>query len=216
MFSLFSLFLIVDFVLIAVLGSVNTIVMVITTIIWTYFVYAVLVVKGISFKNDDPLVEKCGRIFYSTKGTFEGTIIASINMIILAMIVNETSLKAIEELAGPFSSIMIFAILPLPSFVLISLKSNEQKDLYEHIYRVMTDRSSQPEFLEQTMSLITIKDRFSEEYTLQLEKVRKSTFEFIQRDLNDLSSFFMPDKSFHFNLEYLAIFLTKRITGLPD
>ncbi|MHA1973771.1 MAG: hypothetical protein ACTSW1_12295 [Candidatus Hodarchaeales archaeon] len=205
-----------DILLLAIIGSINTLAMILVTTFWTYFVYIVLVAKSIAFKSDDPLVEKCGRLFYSTKGIFQSTIIASLNMVILAIVINETNLKTIEELAGPFSSIMIFVLLPVPSFLLISLKSNEQKDLYEHIYRVIANKSSQPEFIEHTMKLIAIKDKFSKEYSLQLDKVRNSTFKFIRDDLGNVSSFFMPDKSFHFNLEYLAVFLTKRITGLPE
>jgi len=214
--SLISFILILDILLVFFLGSINGIVLMWTLLPLTFFNYAVLLKDWYKFSSGDTLSFQVGKLFFFTKATFQSTVIAVLNSIMGGLLIPESSFRQLEFFFGIYAPIFYLVLLPIPGMILLSLKSNEYQKIYELIYQNLIDKENDYEFIELTTRLITIKDKYSDNYKEQLEKVRESIFKFLMNQFPQTGHFFDPEEKYKFNLENLAIFLTKRKTGLPE
>ena len=67
-----------------------------------------------------------------------------------------------------------------------------------------------PEFIELTSTLLTKTERYTEEYTNQVTKIRDYIYQYLERNFPNITPYFKQKQSFRLNLENLAIFLTKK------
>ena len=107
-------------------------------------------------------------------------------------------------------------LLPFSGFLILSLKREDQERLYDLIYQEMIKRGEAPEFIELTSELLANKERYTDEYTNQLEKVRNYIYQYLHENLHQISSYFLQTQSYRLNLESLAIFLTKKATLIEN
>jgi hypothetical protein len=177
---------------------------------WNLLIYVVLYIKGQFFSSEDYLQQLAGRLYGITQGTYQATLIAVLNVIFGALIVPNSSLIRFEQQFGPFSIPLFFFFLPLPGFFILNLKREEIERIYQYIYQTIVESEEIPEFIELTADLLTRTDKYTEEYSLKSEQVRNNVFQFLERNFNQITPFFDQKQPFRFNLESLAIFLTKK------
>ena len=211
MTSLFILLFSLDLVFIGIISSIDGTLFLILIIPWTFLIYAALCFKGIHFSANDYLQELAGKLYWTSQGVFQATVIAVVNVILGVLIIPDSSLAQF----GLFNSILIFMLLPLPGFLILSMKREDQERFYGLIYQEMVQKGEAPEFIELTSELLTKTKHYTKEYIEQLEKVRDYAYQFIQRDFQQISPFFQQEQPFCLNLESLAVFLTKKAT-LPE
>jgi len=152
-----------------------------------------------------------GRLYWISKGSFSASIIAIFNVILGALIVPDASLAQFDAQFGPFTSLIVFIFLPLPGFLIINLQGEEQEKLYHYFLQEITSNDEAPDFILFTNELITKKEQYTEDYRIQLEKVRESVFQYVETKFPILTPFFDPKQSFKLNSENLAIYLTKKL-----
>lgn len=87
----------------------------------------------------------------------------------------------------------------------------DQERLYGLIYQEIVEKGVAPPFIEITSELLTMKERYTEEYANRLNEVRNYTYQFLQQNFSKISSFFKQEQNYRLNLENLAIFLTRRV-----
>ena len=216
MISLFLLLFSLDLAFLGILSSIDGLLLLILIIPWTTFVYVVLCFKGIRFSSSDHLEQLAGRLFWLSQGVFQSTIIAVINVVLGVIIIPDSSFAQFELIFGSFSSIIVFLLLPLPSFIILNLKNLDQERFYESIYLEMVNRGEAPQFIEITSELLTMKERYTEEYRNRLQEVRNYSYEFINQNFPQISPFFQQEQNHHLNLENLAIFLTRKVISIES
>lgn len=186
--------------------------LIILIIPWTLLIYAVLCFKGLRLTMNDLLQQLAGKLYWISKGVFQATVITVINVILGIILIPNSSLAQFDQFFGIFSSILIFMLLPIPGFLILSLKREDQERLYDLIYQEMIKRGEAPEFIELTSELLANKERYTDEYTNQLEKVRNYIYQYLHQNFYQISPYFLQTQSHRLNLESLAIFLTKKAT----
>jgi len=182
----------------------------------TLFSYVILLKDWLQFSSEDSLSYQVGKLYFFTKGVFQGTVLAVLNSIMGGLMIPESSFRQLEFIFGAYTPIFFLVIIPTPGMILLSLKSSDYQTIYELIFQYLNEKEKDYEYIEITTRLITSKDKYSESYKEQLEKVRELIFEHLKIKLPQIVHFFDPEKTYKFNLENLAIFLTKRKTGLPE
>lgn len=208
--SLFLFLFFSDLAFILIFSSVDGFVLLLLVIPWTLLIYLVLCFKGLKFFSTDHLQQLAGKLYLIGQGTFYATGIAIINVILGVLIIPNSSLAQFEQLFGPFSSILVFMILPLPGFFIISFQREDQERLYGLIYQTMIQKEETPEFIELTSTLLTKTERYTEEYTNQVGKIRDFSYQYLEQNFPNIAIYFEQKHSFRLNLENLAIFLTKK------
>ncbi|MFX0123042.1 MAG: hypothetical protein ACFFAE_05350 [Candidatus Hodarchaeota archaeon] len=183
---------------------------------WTVVIYTVLCFNGLRFSSNDQLQQLAGRLYWISRGTFQSTVIAVMNIILGIIIIPDSSLKQFELTFGTFSSILVFLLLPFPGFLILNLKKVDQERLYSLIYQEMVQRGEAPQFIELTSELLTMTERYTEEYTNLLTKVRDYIYQYLKQNFHQISPFFQQEQHHHLNLENLAIFLTRQATSLEN
>lgn len=216
MISLFLLLFSLNIVFLGIVSSIDGLLLLILILPWTSFVYIVLCFKGLRFSTGDHLEQLAGRLYWLSQGVFQSTVIAVINIVLGVIIIPDSSIKQFQGIFGLFSSIIVFLLLPLPGFVILNLKNMDQEQLYGLIYHQMVGRGEAPQFVEITSELLTMKERYTEEYRNRLKEVRDYTYQFIHQNFPQISPFFQQDQNHYLNLENLAIFLTRKIISLEN
>jgi hypothetical protein len=211
---LFLIIFLFDLVLLAVVQSLNGLLFIILLFPLTLSVYASLCFKGFRFSANEDIKQLAGKLYWIGKGTIQATLIAIFNAVFGSLITPDAILVQFDQQFGFLSSIFIFLLLPLPGFLIFSFTGQDQEQLYDLIYQEIIRSGEAPEFIILTSELLTKTQRYSEEYTNQLQKVQESTFHYIQQQYPSISHFFEPKLSYSFNLENLAIFLTKKVTSV--
>ncbi|MFX1545735.1 MAG: hypothetical protein ACFFCU_05970 [Promethearchaeota archaeon] len=214
--SLFLLVLLLNFIFIGVVISVNGFLLLILIIPWTLFIYTVLCFKSMRFSATNPLYQLAGKLYWISQGTFHATIITIVNILLGALIIPDSSLTQFELNFGSLSYIMVFMLLPFPSFFIFNMKNEDQEHLYDLIYQEMLQKDEAPQFIELTSELLTMTERYSNDYIKQLKKVQNYLYHYIQQEFQLISPFFSQNQAFRLNLENLAIFLTKKMTSLEN
>ncbi|UCG03692.1 MAG: hypothetical protein JSW11_06830 [Candidatus Heimdallarchaeota archaeon] len=214
MVSLFLLLFSLDLLFIAVVSSLDGFLLLILLIPWTLLIYMVLCFKGIRFSTNDELQQLAGRLYWISQGIFQSTVIAVMNIILGIIIVPDLSLAQFENNFGMFTSVLVFLLLPFPSFLILNMKKMDQEQLYSLIYQEMVQRGEAPEFVELTSELLTMKERYTEEYINRLTKVRDYVYQYIHQTFPQISPYFLQEQNHHLNLENLAFFITRNITSL--
>lgn len=206
----------IDVLFIVLINSVEGFLLLILLLPWTLIIYTVLCFQGIRFSADDPIKRFAGKLFWIGRGNVQATIITVINVVLGIMIVSNSNLQLFEENFGMFTSTLIFLILPLPGFFINSLQTENQEKLYGLIYQEMIGSSEKSEFIIQTLELLQRKDRYSKEYFEEVEKIKKHTFQFLEQNFQQISTYFNQTKSLRLNLESLAVFLAKKTIEIPE
>ncbi len=210
MISLFLLLFSLNLVFVAILSSVDGFLLLILILPWTTLNYTILCFKGLRYSSNDYLQQLAGRLYWISQGAFQGTVIAVLNITLGVIIIPDSSLAQF----GMLNSILVFLLLPFPGFLILNLKKVDQEHLYGLIYQQMVQRGEAPQFIELTSELLTMTERYTEEYINQLKKVRDYVYQFITQNFQQISPFFQQEQNHHLNLESLAYFLTKRATSL--
>ena len=208
--SLFFILSLINFLVVFSLGFYDSYLLLLSLLPWTIVFYTILNFKGISFTHKDPFYQYSGKLYWTGRGSFQATIIASLNLIISALIISNESLSQFDIQFGQFSSIMILFLLPMPGFLLFIMNGKNQEHLYELISEKILSSDEAPYFVLLTNELLTKYQRYSEEYFKQVNVIRKSVHEFLKGEIPQVSAFFDLDQSYHLNLENLAIFVTKK------
>ncbi|MFX1285265.1 MAG: hypothetical protein ACFFB5_16550 [Promethearchaeota archaeon] len=210
--SLFLFLFCVNFAFIWVVSSLDGYILLFLIIPWTLFIYTTLCFRGIRFSANDLLEQLAGKLYWLSQGVFQATVIAVLNIILGLLIIPDSALTQFNQNFGLFSSVIIFMLLPFPSFFILSLKKEDQERLYSLIYQEMVQRGEAPEFIELTSELLATTERYTKEYAQKLEKVREYAYQYIEQNFMQISPFFQQNQSVRLNLESLAIFLTKKAT----
>ncbi len=208
--SLFFILSLLNFLFIFALGFFDSYLLLLCLLPWTIIFYAILSFKGISFTNRDPIHQYSGKLYWIGRGSFQATLVASLNLIISALIISNESLSQFDLQFGSFSSIMILFLLPMPGFLLFLLNGKNQEHLYELMSKKILSSDKEAPFVLLTNELLTKFQRYSDEYFKQLDLVRRSVHAYIDGEFPQISSFFDLDQSYHLNLENLALFVTKK------
>ncbi|UCE13060.1 MAG: hypothetical protein JSV04_12820 [Candidatus Heimdallarchaeota archaeon] len=211
MISLFFLILFLDLAFLFVASSIDGFSLLMLLVPWTFFIYAIFCLKGLNFSSNDSFQHLAGKLFWLGQGVFQATVIAIINVILGALLIPDSSIAQFEQEFGVFSSGLILMLCPLPSFFILNFKKEDQERLYQLIFQDMIRKGESLEFIELTTELLSKKDRFTEEYRNQLDKVREYSYQFIEKNYPQIAPFFNQKQSFRLNLDNLAIFLTKNI-----
>ena len=162
------------------------------------------------FSNDNPVYQYSGRLFWIGKRSFQATMIASLNLILTALIIPSDTLSIFDQQFGSFSSMLLLIVLPTPGFILYQLKGKDQESLYQLIYQNLVVLEEVPFFTVLTNELLTEIQRYSDEYFEQIDKIRESIHRYLVEQYPEISPFIDYSKSYHLNLENLALFLTKK------
>ncbi len=210
--SLFILIFSLDLLFIGIVSSVDGFLLLILVIPWTLLIYTVSCFKGLRFSTNDYLQQLAGKLYWIGQGVFQATVIAVINVILGVLIIPDYSLAQFDQYFGSFSWILVFMLLPIPGFIILGMKKEDQERLYSLIYQEMVQRGEAPAFVELTSELLTKTERYTKEYTKQLEQIRDYAFQYLQQNFEQISPFFHQKQPFRLNLEGLAIFLTKKVT----
>lgn len=201
-----------NIVFIGIVSSVDGFILLLLIIPWTLFIYTVLCFRGIRFSAKDQLEQLAGKLFWLSQGVFQATVITVINIILGLLIIPDSIIYQFNQSFGLFSSILIFMLLPFPSFLILGLKKDDQERLYSLIYQEMVQRGEAPKFIELTSELLNVTERYTKDYTKKLEKVRKYVYQYIEQNFENISPFFQQTQAVRLNLESLAIFLTRKAT----
>ncbi|MFX0149470.1 MAG: hypothetical protein ACFFAJ_01695 [Candidatus Hodarchaeota archaeon] len=210
---LFLIIFLFDLVLLALIHSLNGILSILLVFPLTLTVYASLCFKGFRFSANENIQQLAGKLYWIGKGTIQATLIAIFNVVFSSLVTPKSILIQFDQQFGVFASIFIFLLQPLPGFLIFSFTGRDQEQLYDLIYQEIIRRGQAPEFIILTSELLTKTQRYSEEYVNQLQKVQESVFHYIQQQFPSISHFFELKLSYRFNLENLAIFLTKKVTS---
>ncbi|MFX0172071.1 MAG: hypothetical protein ACFE9L_09130 [Candidatus Hodarchaeota archaeon] len=212
--SLFLIIFLFDLVLLAVIHSINGFFSIILVFPLTLTIYASLCFKGFRFSASENIKQIAGKLYWIGKGTNQATLIAIFNAVFSSLITPDSILVQFDQQFGFLTSTFIFLLQPLPGFLIFSFIGQDQEQLYDSIYQEIIRRGEAPEFIILTSELLTKTQRYSEDYMSQTQKVQEATFHYIQQQFPSISHFFEPKLSYRFNLENLAIFLTKKVTSV--
>ncbi|MHA2243343.1 MAG: hypothetical protein ACXADY_00080 [Candidatus Hodarchaeales archaeon] len=212
MTSLFILLFTLDLLFIGTVSSVDGLLLLILVLPWTLLIYTVSCFKGLRFSKNDYLHQLTGKLYWIGQGVFQATVIAVVNVILGVLIIPDSSLDQFDLYFGLFSSILVLILLPLPGILILGMKKEDQERLYSLIYQEMVQRGEAPAFIELTSELLAKTERYTKEYTKQLEKIRDYTFQYLQQNFEQITPFFHQKQPFRLNLESLALFLTKKVT----
>jgi len=171
--------------------------------------------KGLTFTSEDLIYQYSGKLFWVGKGSFQATMIASLNLVLTALIVPNDTFTLFDQQFGSFSSILLLILLPMPGFLLFILKGKDQERLYTLIYQNMIVVGEVPFFTVLTNELMTKIQQSSDDYFEQINKIRESVYNYLSDQYPHISPFIDYNQSYHLNLENLALFLTKK-TLTPD
>ncbi|MHA2305498.1 MAG: hypothetical protein ACXACU_08910 [Candidatus Hodarchaeales archaeon] len=216
MASFLLLLFFIDVLLIVLINSIEGFLLLILLLPWTLIIYALLCFQGIRFTTDDPIQQLAGKLFWIGRGNVQASIITIINVVLGILIVSNSNLELFEENFGIFTSTLIFLILPLPGFFINSFQTENQEKLYALIYQEMIGSGKKPEFIDQTLELLQRKDRYSKEYLEELEKVKNHTYQFLEQNFQQISTYFDQMKPLRLNSESLAVFLAKKTIEILD
>ena len=207
--SLFFLF-ILNILIVLLLGFYNSYLLLLVIFPWTIILFIVFNLKGLTFSSEDPIYRYSGRLYWVGKRSFQATMVASLNLILTALIIPDSTLLLFDQQFGTFSSVLLLILLPTPGFFLLIMKGMDQERLYELIYQNMDTVKEVPFFTVLTNELITEMQRYSEDYFEQLNKIRESVYDYLSTEYPKISIFIDYNQSYHLNLENLALFLTKK------
>lgn len=211
MVSFFLLLIFIDLLFIGITISIEGFLFLVLLLPWTLLIYAILCYQGFRFSADDQVQQLAGKLFLVGRGNVQATIIAIINVILGILLVPNSSLSTFEEYFGIFTSVLIFIVLPLPGFFINNFQSEDHERLYGLIYQEMVRIKEKPDFIDQTSDLLTKKERYSDEYRTQVEKVREHAYQFLEQNFRQIAPYFHQTKPLRLNIESLAIFLTKKL-----
>ena len=211
---LFLLF-ILDISIILFLGFYNSYLLLLVILPWTIILFIAFTLKGLTFNSEDPIYRYSGRLYWVGKRSFQVTMVASLNLILTALIIPDNTITAFDQQFGTLSSVLLLILLPMPGYFLFVLKGKDQDRLYNLIYRNMTVIEEVPFFTVLTNDLITNIQKYSEEYFEQINKIRESVYDYLSEQYPNISVFVDHTQPYHLNLENLALFLTKK-TLTPD
>ena len=183
---------------------------------WTIFLFMAFSLKGLTFTSEDLVYQYSGKLFWVGKGSFQATMIASLNLVLTALIVSNEDMIFFDQQFGLFASILLLILLPMPGFLLFVIKGKDQERLYELVYQNMIVIGEVPFFTVLTNELNTKTKRYSDEYFEQINKIRESVYNYLSEQYPKISPFVDYTKSYHLNLENLALFLTKKTLTLDN
>ena len=163
-----------------------------------------------SFTNSDPIHHYSGKLYWIGRGSIQATLLACLNIVVSALLMSNEALSQFDLQFGSFSSILIFFLLPMPGFLLFMINGKNQEYLYDLLTKELLSTDEEIPFVFMTNELLTKFQRYSNEYFKQLDLVRKSVHEHINRKFPQISSFFDLNQSYHLNLENLALFVTRK------
>ena len=211
---LFLLF-ILDIIIILSLGFYNSYLLLLVILPWTIILFIAFTLKGLTFSGEDPIHRYSGRLYWVGRRSFQATMVASLNLILTALIIPDNTIAAFDQQFGTFSSVLLLILLPMPGYFLFVLKGKDRDRLYDLIYRNMTVIEEVPFFTVLTNELITNIQKYSDEYFEQINKIRESAYDYLSEQYPNVSIFVDHTQPYHLNLENLALFLTKK-TLTPD
>ncbi|NHJ02734.1 MAG: hypothetical protein EAX86_11395 [Candidatus Heimdallarchaeota archaeon] len=211
----FLFIFLIDIFFFLILGTTNAFLLLLSLIPWTISLYVILSYPGFRFGADNQLLELAGKLFWTGNGVVQGTILTILNITIGIILIPDSALQQFESTFGLFSSTFIFFILPFPAFIILNLQTKNQEFLYTLIYQEIVRMDETPPFVELTAQLISSKQKYTEEYAQQVEKVISEASNYLERNFPELVAFYDRTKRFSLNIENLAIFITKQTLGLP-
>jgi len=209
-FSPFFFLFILNVLVIFILGFSNSYLLLLILIPWTIVLFIAFSLKGLTFTSEDLIYQYSGKLFWVGKGSFQATMIASLNLVLTALIVPNDTLTLFDQQFGSFSSILLLILLPMPGFLLFILKGKDQERLYTLIYQNMIVTGEVPFFTVLTNELMTKIQQYSDDYFTQINKIRESVYNYLSDLYPHISPFIDYNQSYHLNLENLALFLTKK------
>ena len=215
MISLFLIIFIIDLLFFLIIGTSSGFLLLLCLIPWTLIIYFLLTYRGFRFREKDQLVELAGKLYWTGNGVIQGTLLTVLNITLGIMLVSDLALQQFESNFGLFSSTFIFFTLPFPAFIILNLQTKNQENLYRLIFQEIVRRNITPPFVELTAQLITSTQKYTEEYSSQVEKVINETSEYIEQYFGDIAIYFNREKRFSLNIENLAIYITKQTLGFP-
>jgi hypothetical protein len=172
--------------------------------------------KGLTCDSEDTIYRYSGRLYWVGKRAFQVTMVASLNLILTALIIPDNTIATFDQQFGTFSSVFLLILLPMPGYFLFVLKGKDQDRLYNLIYQNMTVLEEVPFFAVLTNDLITNIQKYSDEYFEQINKIRESVFDYLSEQYPNISVFVDHTQPYHLNLENLALFLTKKTLTLDN
>ena len=198
-----------------ILGFSNSYLLLLISLPWSIVLFLAFSLKGLTFTSEDLIYQYSGKLFWVGKGSFQATIIASLNLVLTALIVPDETFTLFDQQFGSFSSILLLILLPMPGFLLFILKGKDQERLDTLIYQNMIVSGEVPFFTVLTNELMTKIQQYSDDYFEQINKIRESVYNYLSDQYPHISPFVDYNQSYHLNLENLALFLTKK-TLTPD
>ncbi|MFW9855853.1 MAG: hypothetical protein ACFFFG_12380 [Candidatus Thorarchaeota archaeon] len=211
MASLFFFLFILDLAFLTIINSIDGAILLILIVPWTFAIYGVLCFPGFRFSRADILHHMTGRLYWLGKGAFQSTLIAVFNLMSVGILVSDQQLAQVDRYLGGVTSLLILLFLPLPGFLILSLKQEDMKRVSDLIYREMTDQGEVPAFLGVMAELLRTSDRFSEVFRSQLDIVLQDSSRFLKANFQAISPYFSQDLAFHLSLENLVVLLTKKV-----
>ncbi|MHA2174562.1 MAG: hypothetical protein ACXABI_07015 [Candidatus Hodarchaeales archaeon] len=211
MFSLLSILSLLNFFIIFFIGLSDGYLLLLILLPWTIFVYISLVTKGFRISEDNLIYHYSGRLYWIGKRSFQATLLASLNLIISALIIPNTDFTNFDQQFGPLSSLLILFFLPMPGILIMSLTNNDREKLYNLMHQKLLQADEAPIFLVLTNNLLIKHKQYSDEYFKQIEEIRKNVYEYLEAEFPQITPFIDINASYHLNLENLAIILTRKI-----
>ncbi|MFW9780066.1 MAG: hypothetical protein ACFFE8_14535 [Candidatus Heimdallarchaeota archaeon] len=211
MASLFFFLFLSDLVFLAIINSIDGALLLILIVPWTFAIYGILCFPGFRFSRTDILHHMAGRLFWIGKGAFQSTLIAVFNLMSVAILVSDQHFAQIDQYFGGVTSLFILLFLPLPGFLILTLKQEDMKRVSDFMYREMIQQGEVPAFLGVMAELLRTSDRFSEAFRSQLDIVLQDSTRFLKANFQEISPYFSQDLAFHLSLENLVLLLTKKV-----
>jgi hypothetical protein len=205
-----------NFLLIFSLAAYDSYLLLLIVFPWTTLLFLGFTYKGFRFSDNDIILKYAGRLFWTGKGSFKATLIAVLNLLLLAIMIPSSVMEVFDLRFGPFTSMLILLILPIPGFLLFSIKKADQEKLYGLLYdQLYLESSDIPLFIVLTNELLIKYKQYTIEYFNQMELIRKECHAYLTEELPQLSPFIDIESSYSLNLDDLTLFLTKK-TFKPD
>ena len=192
-------------------NSINGVLLLILSVPWTLVIYGFLCFQGFRFSTPDELHQLAGKLFWFGKGAFQASLIAVFNLISAALLVSDVQLAQADRYFGGITPLLILFLLPLPGLLLLSLKADDMKRVSELIYREMVQQGEVPAFLGLMSELLRTADRYSDAFRNQLNLVVHDSFQYLEKNFQDIAPYFGPEKAFHLSLKHLVVLLTKKV-----
>ena len=200
-----------NFLLIFSLVASNSSLLLLIIFPWTTLLFLGFTYKGFRFSDNDIICKYAGRLYWTGQGSFKATLIAVLNLLILAIMIPSSEMQVFDLRFGPLTSVLILIMLPIPGFLLFSMKKTDQEKLYALLHdRFCAENSEIPLFIVLTNELLTKYKQYTIEYFNQMELSRQECHAYLTKDIPHLSPFINIESSYALNLDDLALFLAKK------